>query len=189
MKLPHFIKKINISNWFWQFLISSIPTFFCWFLKIWTHSSSFEYWNNLIERTRLQKNSEIIALEFHAVMKICIRAIHVNIFFRFTTLQIKVGEKREKKFWWPYLLICWLISCFFIIQSSKSRLNSEKICFSRFLSFIYILNSADLVMSERIEKLRIFSAFSKSVFGTSNIESVYFEIRKQLFKNWFEYEW
>ena len=98
-----FIKKINISNWFWQFLISSIPIFFCWFLKIWTHSSSFEYWNNLIERTRLQKNSEIIALEFHAVMKICIRAIHVNIFFRFTTLQIKVGEKREKKFWWPYL--------------------------------------------------------------------------------------
>ena len=61
--------------------------------------------------------------------------------------------------------------------------------FFTFLSFIYILNSADLVMSERIEKLRIFSAFSKSVFGTSNFESFYFEIRKQLFKNWFEYEW
>ena len=58
-----------------------------------------------------------------------------------------------------------------------------KICFSRFLSLIYILNSANLVMSERIEKLRIFSAFSKSVFGTSNFESVYFEIRKKLFKN------
>ena len=55
--------------------------------------------------------------------------------------------------------------------------------FFTFLSFIYILNSADLVMSERIEKLRIFSAFSKSVFGTSNFESFYFEIRKQLFKN------
>ena len=82
-----------------------------------------------------------------------------------------------------------MISCFFIIQSSKSRLNSEKICFSRFLSFIYILNSADLVMSERIEKLRIFSAFSKSVFGTSNFESFYFEIRKKLFKNWLEHEW
>ena len=58
-----------------------------------------------------------------------------------------------------------------------------QICFSRFLSFIYILNSADLVISERIEKLRICSAFSKSVFGTSNFEYFYLEIRKKLFKN------
>ena len=129
-----FIKKINISNWFWQFLISSIPIFFCWFLKIWTHSSSFEYWNNLIERTRLQKNSEIIALEFHAVMKICIRAIHVNIFFRFTTLQIKVGEKKGEEILMTLPQLIWwlksLKSCFFIIRSSKRLMNSVKICFS-----------------------------------------------------------
>ena len=139
MKLRHFHqKKINISNWFWQFLISSIPIFFCWFLKIWTHSSSFEYWNNLIERTRLQKNSEIIALEFHAVMKICIRAIHVNIFFRFTTLQIKVGEKKGEEILMTLpQLIWWLKSCFFIILSSKRRLNSEKYVFHVFELYLH----------------------------------------------------
>ena len=97
VKLPHFHQK----NKYFQLILTIFnfldSNFFCWFLKIWTHSSSFEYWNNLIERTRLQKNSEIIALEFHAVMKICIRAIHVNIFFRFTTLQIKVGEKKGEE--------------------------------------------------------------------------------------------
>ena len=117
MKLPHFHQK----NKYFQLILTIFNFldsifFFCWFLKIWTHSSSFEYWNNLIERTRLQKNSEIIALEFHAVMKICIRAIHVNIFFRFTTLQIKVGEKKGEEILMTLpQLIWWLKSCFFII--------------------------------------------------------------------------
>ena len=186
MKLPHFLQKKNkyfqLILTIFNFLDSNF--FFCWFLKIWTHSSSFEYWNNLIERTRLQKNSEIIALEFHAVMKICIRAIHVNIFFRFTTLQIKVGEKKGEEILMTLpQLIWWLKSCFFILNSvfKKSFEFGKNNMFFTFLSFIYILNSADLVMSERIEKLRFFSAFSKSVFGTSNFESFYFEIRKKTF--------
>ena len=88
-------------------------------------------------------------------------------------------------------LIWWLKSlksCFFIIRSSKRLMNSVKICcsLSRFSVFYLYF---ELAMSERTEKLRIFSAFSKSVFGTSNFEYFYLEIRKKLFKNWFEYEW